>query len=216
MLLFILLCLIPVGIRIRYNEDFYMYAVAGFIKIKLIPKKKKIRISDYSEKKMKKAAEKQRKKLDKSKKKSKTAKKESKDNVLTASLKDPDRRFDMISRLYDILTVVLSEFAAILKIKFFRLHAVIGSPEASTTAILYGGACAAAGNIVNLLGQYTDIEKNKKNSIYVAPDFTADKTTASADVSITLCIGGVFVFLIKIRKIIKEILGLLQEDSKNG
>ena len=202
-LLFIaLLCVIPVGLRIRYDEDFYVYAVFGFIKIKLIPKKNRIRVSDYSEKKMKKAAEKNRKKLEQSEKKSKKAKKESKDNVLTASLKDPDRRFDMISKLYDILTVVLSEFAAILKIRFFKLRAVIGSPEASTTAILYGGACAAAGNIVNLLGQYTDIEKNKKNSMDVAPDFTADKTTASADVSVTLCIGGIFVFLIKIRKII--------------
>ncbi len=217
MLLVALLCVIPVGLRIRYNEDFYLYAVVGFIKIKLIPKRKKIRISDYSEKKMKKAAEKQAKKLKKSEKKSSSGvKKEGKDNVLTASLKDPERRFDMISRLYDIITVVLDEFAARLKFKLFKLHAVIGSPDPSTTGILYGGACAAAGNLVNLVGQYTDIEKNGKNSVYVVPDFTSQKTTASADVAVTLSIGGIFVFLFRIRKTIKEIIALLQEDKTNG
>ncbi len=219
LLFLLIICLIPAGLRIKYNGEFYLYGDYGLIKIKLIPKKKKIKISDYSEKKMKKREEKQKKKLAKSEKKSaakghkfnKPAEKS--DNVLTASLKDPDRRFDMISQLYDILTVVISEFAAILKIKLFKLHVVVGSPEPSKTAILYGGACAAAGNLVNLIGQYTDIEKSNKNSVYVVPDFIAEKTTASADVSVTLSIGGIIVFLFKIRKIIKKVLKLLQEDK---
>ena len=219
LLVIVIICMIPAGLRIKYTDGFYLYAVYGLIKIKLIPKKQKIRVSDYSEKKMKRLEEKQKKKLEKNEKKQSAkaakseAKKESGDNVLTASLKDPERRFDMISKLYDIITVVLNEFAAILKVKFFRLHVVVGSPEPSKTAILYGGACAAAGNLVNLLGQYTDIEKNEKNSVYIIPDFTAEKTTASADVAVTLSIGGVIVFLFRIRKIIKEVLKLLQEDK---
>nr|MBQ1848108.1 hypothetical protein [Clostridia bacterium] len=61
-----------------------------------------------------------------------------------------------------------------------------------------------------------DIEKNGKNSVYVVPDFTSQKTTASADVAVTLSIGGIFVFLFRIRKTIKEIIALLQEDKTNG
>lgn len=217
LLLLIIICLIPVGIRIKYEDDFSLYAVFSFIRIRLIPKRQKVRISDYSVKKMQREEEKRKRKLEKQEKKgAKTEKKESADNVLTASLKDPERRLDMIRQLYDIITVVLDEFAAILTVKFFRLHVVIGAPEPSTTAILYGGACAAAGRLVNLISQYTDIEKNEKNSVYIIPDFASDKTTASADVSITLSIGGIFVFLFRIRKVIKKILELLQEDKKNG
>ena len=219
LLVILIICLIPAGLRIKYNEEFSLYGVYGLIRFKLIPKKQKIKISDYSERKMKKQEEKQKKKLEKSEKKAaakghKFAKPAgSSDNVLTASLKDPERRLDMISQLYDIVTVVLNEFAAILTVKFFRLHVVIGTPDPAKTAVLYGSSCAAAGNLVNLLGQYTDIEKNEKNSVYVVPDFVSEKTTANADVAITLSIGGIIVFLFKIRKIIKKVLKLLQEDK---
>ena len=188
LLFILLLCLIPVGIRIVYDKEFALSVTIGPVRKQIIPKKeKKIRISDYSYEKLE-----RRKRHE-----------------------DPDTAPEMIEQLYDMLSVIVEKFARRLHIKFFTLDATIGSDNAAKTAILYGGACSAAGMIASLLSQYTDA-KNKKNGIRIAPDFLAEKTAVSADVSAKIYVGGVFTYLFEIRKIIKQLLNLLQEDTSNG
>ncbi|MBP5207155.1 MAG: DUF2953 domain-containing protein [Clostridia bacterium] len=223
LLFILLLCLIPVGIRIVYDKEFALSVTIGPVRKQIIPKKeKKIRISDYSYEKLerrkrreeKKAAAKAKKKK-KNEKKGSAGKEEKKDSVLVSKLKNPDTAPEMIEQLYDMLSVIVEKFARRLHIKFFTLDATIGSDNAAKTAILYGGACSAAGMIASLLSQYTDA-KNKKNGIRIAPDFLAEKTAVSADVSAKIYVGGVFTYLFEIRKIIKQLLNLLQEDTSNG
>ena len=218
LLLIVLLLILPVGIRIKYDNDFFLYVSIGFVRIKVIPsKQKKIRISDYSERKLERQRKRQQKKdAKKEKKKAVNTKKEKKDNVLTARLKNFDTAPDMIEQLYDMLALVSDKFAKRLTVKIFKLDAIIGSDNAAKTAIIYGGACSLAGCISAFLDQHMKLKKRNEASINISPDFLSEKTTVKADVLMTVTIGGVFTFLFEIRSVIKEILTLLQEDNSNG
>lgn len=220
LLLLLILLIIPVGIRIKYDKDFSLYIVAGFIKYRVIPgRQKKIKISDYTEKKMRRKAEKLRKKEEKKAKKKKpedTEKKEKKDSVLVARLKNIDTAPDMIEELYDMLMIVSDKFAKRLTVKIFRLDAIIGSDNAAKTAILFGGAMSVASCISAFLDQHMNLKKRKGASINISPDFLSEKTIVSADAAMTVRLGGMFTLLIEIRSVIKEILKLMQEDKTNG
>ena len=218
LLLLILLCLLPVGVRIKYDKEFYLYVSIGFIKVKLIPaKQKKIRISDYSEKKLERQRKKQQKKdAKKEKRRLMGEKKEKKDSVLVARLKNIDTAPDMIEQLYDMLLLVSDKFTKRLTVKFFQLDALIGSDNAAKTAILYGGACSLAGCISAFLDQHMNLKKRSGASINISPDFLSEKTLVYADVSMTVRVGGMFTFIFEIRDVISEILKLLQEDTTNG
>ena len=217
LLLLILLLVIPIGIRIKYDKDFSLYVSAGFINVKLIPaRQKKIRIKDYSKKKLEKQQKKKQKKEEKKKKPQKQEKKEKKDSVLVARLKNRETAPDMIEQLYDMLLIVSEKFAKRLTVKIFRLDATIGSDNAAKTAIIFGGATNAAMLISAFLDQHMTMKKRAGASINIAPDFLAEKTLVSADVKMSVRLGGMFTFLFEIRSVIKEILKLLQEDNSNG
>ena len=218
LLLLVLLCLLPVGIRIKYDKEFSLYVSAGFIGFRVIPaKQKKIRISDYSERKLERQRKRQKKKAaKKEKKEAEGKKKEKKDSVLMTRLKNFDTAPDMIEQLYDMLVLVSDKFAKRLTVKIFTLDAIIGSDNAAKTAILYGGACSAAGCISAFLDQHMNLKKRDKASINISPDFLSEKTLVSADVLMTVTVGGIFTFLFEIRKVISEIYNLLQEDNSNG
>jgi len=221
LLLLVILLIIPIGIRIKYDKDFSMFVTAGLIKVKILPaKQKKIRISDYSEKKLERQRRKQQKKEEKKAKKKKkpeaTEEKEKKDSVLVSRLKNIDTAPDMIERLYDMLLIVSDKFAKRLTVKIFRLDAIIGSDNAAKTAILYGGACNAAMLISAFLDQHMTVKKRRGASVNIAPDFLAEKPLVSADAQMTVTLGGMFTFLFEIRSVIREILKLMQEDNSNG
>ncbi len=220
LLLLIILLIIPVGIRIKYDKEFSLYITAGFIKYRVIPgRQKKIKISDYSEKKMRRKAEKARRKEEKKAKKKKpetTEKKEKKDSVLVSRLKNFDTAPDMIEQLYDMLLIVSDRFAKRLTVKIFRLDAIIGSDNAAKTAILFGGAMSLASCLSAFLDQHMNVKKRRGATINIAPDFLAEKPVVYADVSMTVRLGGMFTFLFEIRSVIREIINLMQEDKTNG
>ncbi len=220
LLFLLLLCLLPVGIRIKYDNEFFLYVSVGFFKFKLIPaKKKKIRVSDYSKKKLDRQKRRQLKKEEKKEKKNKKQtepQKEKKDSVLVSRLKDIDTAPDMIDQLYDMLMIVSDKFAKRLTVKVFQLDAIIGSDNAAKTAVIYGGACSLAGCISAFLDQHMNLKKRNEASVRISPDFLSEKTLVYADASMTVRIGGMFTFLFEIRKVISEIYKLLQEDTQNG
>lgn len=218
LLLTVLLCLLPVGIRIKYDNDFSLFVSIGFINVRVIPaKQKKIRVSDYSERKLERQRKRQQKKdAEKERKNTAGTKKEKKDSVLAARLKNLDTAPDMIEQLYDMLLIVSDKFAKRLTVKIFRLDAIIGSDNAAKTAILYGGACNAAMLISAFLDQHMTVKKRRGASVNIAPDFLAEKPLVSADAQMTVTLGGMFTFLFEIRSVIREILKLMQEDNSNG
>ena len=217
LLFIVLLCLLPVGIRIKYDKAFCLYVNIGFVRRRFIPaRQKKIRVSDYSERNLEKQRKRNQKKAEKKKKKASGKKAEKKDSVLSSRMKNIDTAPDMIAQLYDMLSFTADKFAKRLSVKIFRLDATIGSDNAAKTAILYGGACSAAGCISAFLDQHMKLKKRSGASINIAPDFLAEKPVVYADVSMSVRIGGIFSFLIEIRSVIKQILNLLQEDNSNG
>ena len=220
LLLILLLLMLPAGIRIKYDKEFLLYVCVGPVKIRVIPaREKKIKVSDYTKKKLERQRLRQQKKDAKKAKKKKagsTSQKERNDSVLVSRLKDPGTAPDMIEELYDMLTLVSDKFAKRLTVKFFYLQAAIGSDNAAKTAVLYGGACSAAGCISAFLDQHMDLKKRDKASIEITPDFLSEKSVFSADISMTVRIGGMFTFLFEIRSVISSIYKLLQEDTSNG
>ncbi len=219
LLLLLLLCLLPVGVRIKYENDFSLYVTVGFVKVRRKPaRKKKIKISDYSKKKLEREQRKLEKKEAAKEKKKKQAgeKREKRDSVLVSRLKNFDTAPDMIEQLYDMMSILTEKFAKRLHVKIFRLDAAIGSDNAAKTAILYGGACSIAGCLSAFLDQNMDLKSRGDAYINIAPDFLAEKTLVSADAAMTVRVGGLFTYVFEIRYVISEIYKLLQEDKSNG
>ena len=69
--------------------------------------------------------------------------------------------------------------------------------------------------ISSFLAQHTELSQKKK-SINIALDFLLEKTAVSADISLYVFVGGVFSYIFEIRKVIFEILDLLQEEKTDG
>lgn len=209
----ILLLICPMGVRIKYDRELRLYIRIGFADIKILPKKKKIRVSDYSKKNMERAEKKRLSKLKKKEKKKPqkgAVKAEEKESIeLIKRLKDSKTRSKTVDMLIDMVLIVLDNLGKRLKISFAVLHCTVGGKDPAATAITYGAVCAAAGNLLSLLSLYTNLEKTKKTSISVVPDFLAEKTKVYADIRFTVKFGQVFTFLFSIRKVIKEILKLI-------
>ena len=228
LLLTVIFMITPIGVRIKYDKEFSLYVCVAFIKVRLLPgRDKKIRVRKYSRKYLERQEKKRLKRLDKNDKKKQKKKKApekkkpkkekpKKKTVLESMLTDVDTAPEMILRLIEILQIFAEKYAKRMHITVFTLDATIGSDDAAKTAIIYGGACAAAGWIATFLDTYMDLKKRNKASVRVSADFLAEKPLVSADAAIFVKYGGIFTLFFELRKEIIEIIKLLQEDDSNG
>ena len=215
----VLLAILPLGVSVIYNEDGPLIRViAGFIKIKVFPRKKKAK------------KEKPKKEKKKKKKKEEAEPKTPEETPDTVSeeqpaadttpkeeefLEDIPEEPKSGGSILDFLPLVklgidfLGEFfSRKLRVNVLELKITLGGGDPCDLATNYGRAWAAIGNLWPKLEEFFVI---KKRDVNIQCDFTADKTLIAArlDISITLgrLLGLVFryawkalVTFLKIRK----------------
>lgn len=175
----ILLAILPLGVSVIYNADGPLVRlIAGPIRIKLFPAKKK------GPKKEKKPKEKK----NEEKKEEKQPKPEPKEKKLPA-----EKRKDNTSggSVLDFLPLVqiafdfLRDFKWKLRLNRLELKVILGGGDPCDLAVNYGRAWAALGNLIPRMEEFFVI---KKRDTQVECDFTADSTVifARLDISITL------------------------------
>ena len=163
----VLLAVLPLGVRIRYDCDGIAVTVlAGPVRILVFPRTKK---------------EKKKKEKPKPEKK-KTA----------PSEKEPSKKEKAGGSLTDFLPLVklalelLNCFRRKLRVDNLRLKLVLAGDDPCDLAVNYGRAWAALGNLLPRLERVLVIRKRDLN---VECDFTADSTVVTAGLDITITLG---------------------------
>lgn len=163
----VLLAVLPLGVRIRYDCDGIAVTVlAGPVRILVFPRTKK---------------EKKKKEKPKPEKK-KTA----------PSEKEPPKKEKAGGSLTDFLPLVklalelLNCFRRKLRVDNLRLKLVLAGDDPCDLAVNYGRAWAALGNLLPRLERVLVIRKRDLN---VECDFTADSTVVTAGLDITITLG---------------------------
>ena len=163
----VLLAVLPLGVRIRYDCDGIAVTVlAGPVRILVFPR-----------------TEKEKKKKEKPKpEKKKTA----------PSEKEPPKKEKAGGSLTDFLPLVklalelLNCFRRKLRVDNLRLKLVLAGDDPCDLAVNYGRAWAALGNLLPRLERVLVIRKRDLN---VECDFTADSTVVTAGLDITITLG---------------------------
>ena len=171
LLLLLLLLFARVRVTLVYKENARAYARFLFLRFPIYPQnKKKVRISDFSYKNLKKR-KKQKIPSDNSKQIKRTSQKDTKKGI---------------SSFYRILKALYPHLLRYFRIDATRIHITVGTGDAAQTAIAYGAVSQTVAYICAILDQHTNFHTRHKSSVVVVPDFTAENFSADCKISASL------------------------------
>ncbi len=178
--------------------------IAHLIKIKLHPKReKKVRLRDYTEKKIAKRerkrlakeakAKEKRKRKAADKKQRKLDKKARKDAEKSGAIKKGEKPslLDNINLITSLVEIFLKKFFRHLKIKVARLNITVATEDAAKTAILYGAVSQAVSYLIAILDAKSNLKQARKAKFNVNSDFCATKSSADVHLSFSIRVGQV-------------------------
>ena len=172
------LAILPLGIRVRYNEaGFLLRVIAGPLKITVFPRKKKPKKQKAKQKKQ--IAEKSPESTD------------SGDNPPQSPkpLPEPKEKGGSLTRFLPLVRLglkFLGDFRRKLRVDNLCLRLILAGDDPCDLAVNYGRVWAAASN---LLPQLERLFVIKKRDIQVECDFTAEEISVIAHVDITITLG---------------------------
>ena len=172
------LAILPLGIRVRYNEaGFLLRVIAGPLKITVFPRKKKPKKQKAKQKKQN--AEKSPESTD------------SGDNPPQPPkpLPEPKEKGGSLTRFLPLVRLglkFLGDFRRKLRVDNLFLRLILAGDDPCDLAVNYGRVWAAASNLMPQLERLFVI---KKRDIQVECDFTAEEISVIAHVDITITLG---------------------------
>ena len=169
------------GLRLRWRIlglSFYRYP----------EKKRRVRLSDYSERAMKKKA------------------KQSKKRPSAPTLPPPDDDAPLTEKLSfatDLASTVLRRSLALAHVRVRRLTVTVGSSDAATTALLYGAISPALAFLLETLEQFSHLHISRNALVGVAADFTSDRTRT--DIHLRFRLRVIHMIIIALHSMIKTV-----------
>ena len=185
----VLLAVLPVGIRLLYNEDgLVLSLLLGMVKIKLYPKQKT------------KPAEKEKQKPKEQTSKAKPSVKEKKGGRLSS-----------FKPLLKIAWGFLGDLRRKIRVKHLEMNLIMAADDPCDLAVNYGKAWAAVGNLMPLLESIFII---KKRNVQVQCDFTADEPRVLARIDVSITVGRITALAVKYAvPVIREFLKLTKTNE---
>lgn len=175
----VILAALPLGVSVRYDEDGIMAnALAGKIKIRLYPRRKRSKKPENKPREAQKEAEKKAETAQPkqpSKPESDTRPKEKKGGSLTDFLP-----------LIKVGLNFLGDFRRRLRVNRLEARVILSGDDPCDLAVNYGRIWAAIGNLMPRLERFLVI---KKRDIDVQCDFTAEETLVTARLDVTITLG---------------------------
>lgn len=182
----LLLALLPIGVRIRYNsEGFVLKVIAGPVKITLLPRPKKEKKKKEPKKKEKQAEE--EKDLPKPPQPPKAPKEKKNKEEKGGSLLD-------FLPLVRVALDFLGDFKRKLRLNNLYLRLIMAANDPCDLAVNYGRAWAAVGNLMPQLEKWFVI---KKRDIEVECDFEASEPLVIAHLDLTITLGRLLAAVLK-------------------
>ena len=176
----ILLAILPLGVRIRYNSDgMLVKVIAGPLKITVFPLPKKQKKEKRKKSSPKQVEQQEEENLPQPpqppKKKKEKKPKEEKGGSLTDFLPFVKLALDF-----------LNDFRKKLRIDHLELKLILAADDPCDLAVNYGRTWAAVGNLMTALDRVLVIGKR---NIEVECDFTASQTLVIAGLDLTITLG---------------------------
>ena len=190
----LLLLFSPIRLSLRFESALTVRIRYLFLRFSLYPKEKRIRLSDYTPRKI-------RKRRKKAIKKRRIAKQKA---ALKEPKKKPKRTLKQNLRLVRLLLTILKDvYRDILNavhIRVRRFKVTVATEDAAKTAILYGTAAQSTAYLLEALRNFTKTRISYKN-VDVVADFTASESVLAVDLSFwttpfSLCALGIKAFFL--------------------
>ena len=176
-----LLAILPLGASVIYDEDgVVVRVVAGPLKIKVFPLKKK--------------PKKDKTKKEKKPKKQKKAAEQSAESTAPAEQKKPAPKQKKGGSLLDFLPLVkialelLNDFRRKLRVDHLKLHLTMAADDPCDLAINYGRMNAS---LAGLIAQLERVFVIKKRDVHIDCDFTASQNVIFARLDLTITLGRI-------------------------
>ena len=185
----LLLAVLPLGVRIRYNsEGLCLKVIAGPVKITLLPKPGK--------------KQKEKKKKETKKNKTQTQEEENLPKPPQPPKKPKEKKAgkEKGGSLLDFLPLVktaldfLGDFRRKLRLDHLYLRLILAGDDPCDLAVNYGRAWAAVGNLMPQLEKWFVI---KKRDVEVECDFEASQTLVIAHLDLTITLGRLLAAVLK-------------------
>lgn len=137
---------------------------------------------------------------DKPEKKKRVKKAKKKTGVAkTAPTQKPQKKNDIRSILELVKSIALPIVKGLgkhLRIRLKKLHVIIGCEDAAETAVLYGIACNACDELLEILGRAMKYSADS-GAVYIDTDYVSEKTSFDIDVVFKLNVYGALSILLK-------------------
>ena len=203
-----------IKVIIEYKDEVALTVSIYGLPIRILPMKKRHvkpmtakeaakireRRRKVAELKAKKKAEKAKKKAEKKKKALEKKKRERSSPEARRKAKEAKRRkkaesatleenLDLVKK---ILSFFFSRLFRHLRIDVTRIHIIIGSDEASKTAITYGIAVQAVAYILALLDKVSNVRGLQRHDVYVDTDFLSEEITVDLKIAFSIRLWHIF------------------------
>lgn len=184
LLLFILLLFLRVRLTVTYKETVCAELQVLFLRIRLFPRRKKLKLRKYSKKRLARA---EQKKLAAAQKK---AKKKARREAQHKKTPKKKRTLQENIRLVRALSAALIRRThKHLRLHAARLHVRVATGDAATTAVLYGSVSGSLSLLLAGLDRVTRL-KAVTPDVSVAPDFLAERSVADIKLVFSLRVWG--------------------------
>jgi hypothetical protein len=221
-LFFAFLLSLKATVTIAYCGEVALSVKVLFLKIKILPAKKKKYPRSMSAKKARKIKAKRDKKLAKKaekkaeKKKAKEEQKsEQKKGEVKKEKKSPGEILDIIWLVSNLIKAVVSKFFSHLRIKIARIRLKIATGDAATTAITYGAVTEAINVLFPIIDQIKTLKTPQNKDIDISADFCSEESEIDIEVSFALRVWHLFsVLFAALGKLIKYIFKTIKRKAQ--
>ncbi len=223
LLFFVFILSLQAKITVEYSDYVRLTVRVLFIKIKILPsKKKKKGPTSMSRRQARKIKEGLKKKALKKQQKT-AAKKKKKQEKKEHLAKHPEEKkklslseiLDLVSMAKDVLATVIKTFFGHLRVDVARLHVNLALGDAATTAIAYGAVSQAVFYLYEVLEPVKGIDLPGVKDASINADFLGESTTLDLKVSVRLRVWHIFhVAFAALGKAIKHLVKMKFKKSK--
>ena len=102
-----------------------------------------------------------------------------------------------LNSIKNILAILLDTFRKHLHIKMAKIHIRVATNDAAKTALLYGAISTAVACLLDVIESITNLDRLKKSSVCVEPDFLSSKTDVKLNIVLKISIFGIIKVFMK-------------------
>jgi len=211
------IALIKATVVISYSDEVCLHVRVLCFKIKILPSREKKQKRSMSVKQAEKIKAKLRKKAEKKKLSAVEKQKKKEEKKKTKEKKSISAIISDVQLFASLGVLVIQKFFKHLRIKIAKIHLIIATPDAATTAVAYGAVTQSLNILLPALESVKNFKDIEKADIFVDADFLEETPTVDIKLAFSIRIWHVFdiAFSALGRFIKKKLLTDTAEEKKS-